>query len=89
MTTMFQVAQKIDNNFYCGIEYCPVRPNLFAQSYKNLLEYHQQDIKNNKIAYLVENVTSFSIFDFDLVYAFDEAFSMCLMKPFLHRTLPT
>jgi hypothetical protein len=74
MTTMFHMAQKIEG-FYCGIEYCPVRANLFAQSYMNLLENHQEDIKNIKIAYLMENLTSFSIFDFDLVYAFDEAFS--------------
>ena len=68
MTTIFHVAQKIEG-FYCGIEYCAVRSKLFTQSYKKMLEEHQENIKNTNIAYFLENVVNSKSFNFDLVYA--------------------
>ena len=72
MTTMIHFAQKI-KGYYCGIKLRPVRSKLFVNSFKQVLE--KKLLINQNIAYLWKDVREFSIFDFDLVYTFDECFS--------------
>lgn len=73
MTTMIHVGQVIPGK-YCGIEACLCRSLLFSSGFLNLLK---KDIKliNDNIAYVNCDVKEVDIFNFDLVYAFDEAFS--------------
>jgi hypothetical protein len=73
MTTMIHFAQKI-KGFYCGIESCPVRSYLFASSFKKVLA--EDLLVNRKIAYFWKDVKYFKIFDFDLLYTFDECFCL-------------
>ena len=46
---------------------------LFVNSFKKVLE--KKLLINQNIAYLWKDVRDFSIFDYDLVYTFDESFS--------------
>jgi hypothetical protein len=72
MTTVVHIAQEIPG-FYCGLELCANRSRIFATSYKRLLQ--SGVLQNDKIAFVHDDVKSVQSFDFDCVYAFDEAFS--------------
>jgi hypothetical protein len=74
MTTMFHMAQVIPG-YFAGIEYDPLRVRMFTESYLNLISEHKNDLKNKKLAYLWKDLKDVSMFDFDIVYSFDQAFS--------------
>jgi hypothetical protein len=74
-TTIMHFAQKI-HGFYAGIENDPIRSRIFAESFKVLIKDHHADLGNMKLAYMYEDLNNVSIYDFDIVYSFDEVFTV-------------
>lgn len=85
-TTIMHFAQKI-HGFYGGIENDPIRSRIFAESFRTLIIDHHEDLGNMKLAYMFEDLQNVRNYDFDIVYSFDEVFTVQdwrkLMRTFL------